>query len=207
MKNSEMTVQDSLEIITKMIETRKSKWRDNGFILRFWGWLVLIASVGHYTLSVLELYQYIWFAWGLTILGAIYTPFHVAKIKKKKQKAEFLDKVSGFIWWTFAFNAFIIGFVFTYFWGHLTTGMILVLLGIAASIDGIIIRFKPMIIGGIITNLLGIFSLFWAVQILRGVVESQNFLILLVGAGICLTNIIPGYVLKKEFKSNNENHG
>jgi len=33
----------------------------------------------------------------------------------------------------------------------------------------------------------------------KDVVDSQNFIILLVGLGITLTNLIPGYIMKREF--------
>lgn len=205
MKDKQMTPQDSLELITRMIENRKSNWRDNGFIMIFWGWLIITSSIGHYILHHLELYNYIWMAWLTTILGAIYTPFHFAKIKKNLKKGEYLDKISGFIWWIFAINAFTFGFIFTPYWNHLTTGLILIILGISAAIDGRIIRFRPMVIGGIITNFLGLFCIYWTQLYNNGKVESISFLILFVGLGMTLTNIIPGYLIRKQYKA--DHHG
>lgn len=202
MENKNMDAKESLEIITRMIETRKSNWNDNGHILRMWGWLILFAAVAHFILFFFELYNIFWTPWLITIPGAIYSLIYFSKLKKKHGKSGFLDKLSGFIWWLFAINGFLLGFGFTFFFGHMGTGIILLLLGFAAAVDGKIMHFRPMVIGGIITNLMGFFTLFWMLLVYKEVFESQQFLILLVGAGISLTNLIPGYILKKELKEN-----
>lgn len=201
MDTNKLSATDSLEIITNMIEARKANWNNNGHILRMWGFLVLAASIGHYLLSLFGLYNYIWAAWSLTIIGAIYTPIYYSKYKKRFGESSFLDKISGFIWWTFAFNAFAFGFGLTWIWGHITTGLILVLLGVVAAIDGKLMRFPAMIWGGIITNIIGVFALVWIMLVYRDIVHQQDFLILLVGVGIVLTNLIPGFILKRAYKT------
>lgn len=204
MENTDMHPKQSLEIITRMIEARKTNWNDNGHILRMWGWLILLASIAHFVMGELEMYHILWLPWLITIPGAIYTVIYFSKLKKKHGKSGFLDKLSGYIWWIFAANAFALGFGFSIFFGHMGTGIILILLGFAAVIDGKIMRFRSMVVGGILTNLLGLFTLFWMLMVYYDVLENQNFLILMVGLGITLTNIIPGYVLKKEFDNKNQ---
>jgi hypothetical protein len=199
MENKTLQAQESIEIISRMIESRKSNWNDNGHILRFWGWLILFASIGHFTLFQLEFYKIFWMTWFITIPGAIYSLVYFARLKKKHGKSGFLDKLSGFLWWVFAVNAFILGFGFTYTFGHLGTGIILIILGFAAALEGRIMRFKPMIICGFLTNLLGFFTLTWMILYYNEIVTSNSFIILLVGLGITLTNLIPGYILKREF--------
>ncbi|MEA1873407.1 MAG: hypothetical protein U9N51_03125 [Bacteroidota bacterium] len=200
MENKTLQAQENMEIISRMIESRKSNWNDNGHILRFWGWLILLASIGHFTLFELGCYNFFWTTWLITIPGAIYSLIYFTRLKKKHGKSGFLDKLSGFLWWTFAINTFIIGFGFTFSIGHLGTGIILLLLGFAATIEGRIMRFRPMIICGFITNFLGFFTLTWMVLYYKEIVSTNNFIILLVGLGITFTNLIPGYIMKYEFK-------
>ncbi len=204
MENKAMHPKESMEIISRMIESRKTNWNDNGHILRVWGWLILFASIAHFVLLEFQFYQIFWTPWLITIIGAIYTIIYFARMKKSQGKAGFLDKLSGFLWWLFAVNAFALGFGFTFFFGHMGTGIILILLGFASAIDGRIMRFRPMLIGGLLTNLMGFFTLGWMLLLYKDVVASQNFIILLVGIGITLTNLIPGYIMKREFDRKNQ---
>jgi hypothetical protein len=200
MENKNLNPRESIELISRMIDIRKTNWNDSGHILRMWGWLILAASIAHFILLEFEFYRIFWTPWLITIAGAVYTLIFFTRLGKKQGKSGFLDKLSGFLWWLFAINAFALGFGFTFFFGHMGTGIILIMLGFASALDGKIMQFRPMITGGLITNVLGLFTLGWMLLVYKEVVTEQNFLILLVGVGITLTNIIPGYIMKSEFK-------
>ncbi len=52
--------QDSIRVITEMIENSKSNFKDNSFFYLLWGWLVLIASVTNFALLKMGYYEIAW---------------------------------------------------------------------------------------------------------------------------------------------------
>lgn len=77
--------------------------------------------------------------------------------------------------------------------------MILVLYGMPTFLSGVILKFRPLIIGGICCWLLAIVSPF----------VDNDFQLLLLATGVCAGWIIPGYILRNRFKKNiaNTNNG
>ena len=63
---------DSLAVIMNMIHSAKADISDESFYYLLWGWLVLIASLTHYTLLYLSI-EMAPMAWMLMPLGGIIT--------------------------------------------------------------------------------------------------------------------------------------
>ena len=55
--------QESLRIITEMIQTAKHSVVDKSFHYLMWGWLVLTASLLNYFLLIVVKTQYSWLPW------------------------------------------------------------------------------------------------------------------------------------------------
>lgn len=70
--NENLTPKESLEIISGMINNRKTRLKSSGFMIIFWGWLVIAAAAGQMVLMYLELYNICWTPWLLTIAGGVF---------------------------------------------------------------------------------------------------------------------------------------
>jgi len=70
---------------------------------------------------------------------------------------------------------------------------VLVLYGMPTFLSGIILKFRPLIWGGIGCWLLSLVSMFIPFE----------FYMLLLGAGVIIAWIIPGYLLQSKYKKQN----
>jgi hypothetical protein len=184
--NENLTPKESLEIISGMIKNRKTRLKSNGFMILFWGWLVIAAATGQIILMLLELYNICWTPWLLTLAGGVFAVLYGRRCKEKRSEQSHLDVISGTVWLMFALNAMILGFVFLpLVLGVKYMGIVLILLGMASVIEGVVSQFRPSVIGGIISNVLGFVNLLLI------------FFFLIIG--ILVTNIIPGYIIRKRY--------
>ena len=71
MENEEkmMTGEESLRIITEMINKTKVNIRQGSFHLLFWGWLILICSLSEYVLFKFTDFSTPWYVWFFVIPG------------------------------------------------------------------------------------------------------------------------------------------
>ncbi|MFW6095142.1 MAG: hypothetical protein ACOC8S_01745, partial [Bacteroidota bacterium] len=73
MNKNELTPQESLQVINEMIDTSKTRMRENGFIYLFWGWLMMFCALDQFVLLQLEYYEISYYPYFLGIPGGIYT--------------------------------------------------------------------------------------------------------------------------------------
>ena len=65
----EMTGEESLRIITQMINKTKVNIQQGSFHLLFWGWLILMCSIADPILTNFTSYAHPYYVWFLTIPG------------------------------------------------------------------------------------------------------------------------------------------
>ena len=71
MENEEkmMTGEESLKIITEMINKTKVNIRQGSFHLLFWGWLIIVCSLSEYLLDKFTDFAHPYYVWFLVIPG------------------------------------------------------------------------------------------------------------------------------------------
>ena len=62
-----LTGQESLNIITEMIETAKGNVKDRGFYFLLWGWIVIITNLGHYLLHTFTEFKHPYYIWAVSV--------------------------------------------------------------------------------------------------------------------------------------------
>ena len=147
MENKTMKPEESLSIISSMIETEKMRFGENGFIYRFWGWLVVAAATLQYLLIFIE-YQHHYFAWFLMLAGGVYTGIYYSKAKNQVQMP-LSGKLMAYTWTAIGLNIFIVSFILPQTAGEMLLLFILSFIGIGTIISGAMLRFPIMIVGGI----------------------------------------------------------
>jgi hypothetical protein len=190
--NSNLTGQQSFEIITKMIETAKGNMQRSSFYFLFWGWLVLFCSLGQYFLLNFTDYKYPYIVWLLVIPGMIVS-FVYSFVKERKVKVRtHYDTIYVTLWMTFLLSYVIILLLMSKI-NYVIAPLILLLAGNATFLSGLILKFKPLMFGGII---------FWIVTVLS-IYLDHKISDLLVAVSVLLGYIIPGYMLRSSQKKNN----
>ncbi|MBU2649580.1 MAG: hypothetical protein KKA81_01485 [Bacteroidetes bacterium] len=178
-----------LKVIIETIENAKNNIRDNGFFYLLWGWLVLIASLLHYFLQNYTGFRYFFIGWPvLMISGMIVSIVYGIRLGKRAMVRTYLDSMLIYLWWSFTFTLILL--LFMTFYGFISfevmNPLIVILFSMCTFVSGGIMRFRPLIIGGLMGWILGGAAFF---------VERDSQL-LLTALAIVIAYLIPGYILK-----------
>jgi len=191
---TQFTEQQSIKVIHEMIENTKAKFRDNGFFYLLWGWLVLIASISHFIMMNLG-YEYAWLPWPVMMIGGgIVSGIAGYRLGKKASVKTFFDTAIVSLWYAFTITLFIIlvaSGVGRISWDTANV-LIIALYGLGTFISGNMMKFKPLIYGGIFSWILACVGLFL----------PALYSLPLVSVSIIVAYLIPGYMLKSRAKSN-----
>ena len=186
--------QDSLRVIREMIENSKAKIKDNGFFYLLWGWLVLIASLSNFFLLKIG-FEQAWLPWPVLMIGGgIVSGIAGYRLGKKATVRTMLDTSMIYLWYGFLVTLMIIlisASIGRLSW-EITNALIIALYGLGTFVSGGILKFKPLIFGGIFS---------WAIAIVTLFITGP-FSLLMVALSIVVAYLIPGYMLKSRFNNN-----
>jgi len=188
METNNFTPNESLAIIQEMIETEKLQFSENGFIYRFWGWLVVIAAFGQFVLLQAELYSYSYYPWFLMMFGGIFTGIYYGR-QKNKTSMPLSGKVFAYTWVIISFTIFGVAFFMPVKAGGWLLFIILSQIAVGTVVSGALLRLNVLIIGGFICNVMAFVSIFTPYQ----------YWTLLTIIAIVATNLVPGYLLKYKY--------
>ena len=185
-----------MQLIESMINRSKDKFAEDGYMYLVWGWLVLGCSLLQFILLHILQYAQHYIVWLATIPAFIYQYFYISKKHKQQTVVTYTDYIIGFVWITFAIVIVLLGFLI----GMLTSGdyythiihILLAVYGMPVFLTGIIIRFRPLILGGIAC---------WVLCIISTFIKIYDYQFLLIPLAMLLAWVIPGYLLRAKYKS------
>ncbi len=183
-ESQNLTAKQSLDIITSMIHEVNGKVRKNAFYFLFWGWIVMLANLGTYVLSVVG-YPYPYIVWVITIPAWIVTMYRGYRESKKAGIATHLGSITKWLWTMYGICIFTF-VAFSNVLNHQVNPLIITVSAIPTFVSGVMLRFKPFMFGGVA---------FWIFGIICFLTphETQP----LIGAvAILFGYLVPGYLLK-----------
>lgn len=160
MENSTLTPEQSLLLISKTIEQTKSRFKESGHIFVYWGTLTVIVFGSQLILSLLELYKFTMWPVYLFPLSIFYMIYFWIEEKKKNKPKTHIGTILGTLGWIFGINLMIMGFFCSDKLGDAMAPVFIIFFALFIIVCGLSIRFKPLIIGGILSNLIGLGSFF-----------------------------------------------
>jgi hypothetical protein len=182
-----MTGEESLKIISEMINKTKVNIRQGIFHLLFWGWLIFFCSLSEYVLYRSTDMENPWIVWLLVIPGA-FVSFIYGYVKGKKSPFHtYADMLYMWTWMAFFISAIVLFIIISKRMGSVAP-YILTLAAIPTFISGFIIKFHPLIFGGIS------FWVFALIAYFAGPAVGP----LAVPAAMLTGYLIPGYMLKNK---------
>jgi len=188
---------ESLELIQRMINQAKNRWCENGHLYLVWGWAVFICSIAQFVLAEWVHYEQHYLVWLLCAAVGIYQPYYLMRRGRKRQVQTYADRIVGYVWLAFVISLCLSGFYFGMLlgdWYYKIVGpAYLVLYGIPTFLSGIILQFRPLIIGGIGC---------W-VMTLGAAFTKGYYQLLFLSAAMLIAWILPGYQLRARFKKSN----
>ncbi len=189
MENNEnfMTGEESLKIISEMINKTKVNIRQGSFHLLFWGWLIFICSLTEYLLSKLTDIPNPWIVWLLVIPGAFVSMIYGYVNGRKAKVHTYAEIIYVWTWMGFLLSAIVL-FIIVSKDMESVPPFILTLAAVPTFISGFIIKFRPLIIGAITFWIFALVAHFGGFDIAH----------LAVPVAMLTGYLIPGYLLKRK---------
>jgi hypothetical protein len=183
--NQNLTAQQSLDIITSMIKQAQGKVSGNSFYFIFWGWCIVLANLGMYSLMRFSNYEHPYMVWLITVPAWATTIIYAYRHDKRSVVQSHLDRISTWLWMGMGICIIpVVAFGSVLGWN--ICPVILLMAAVPTFISGVIIRFKPLMFGG---------AVFWIGGILCFLVPQQEQY-LVSAITIALGYLVPGYLLK-----------
>jgi hypothetical protein len=183
-KNDNLNAQESLDLITSMIRQTQGNVSENSFYLLLWGWTITLCNFGMYIIWLYVKPGYAPLVWLLCIPAGIATMIYSMKHASGKPMTH-LERINMWLWIGMGITitpAWIFGDKINW----MVNPVIFMTIGLATFLSGIIIRFRPMVIGGIV---------FWVSAILCYIVSPIDQY-LVGGVAVILGYLVPGYMLR-----------
>ena len=180
--------EEQIEVISKVINSTKENLKPLSVNFIFWGSLIVVMSLIHY--SIPQFIQYTEYSsllfWTIVpVLGMIFTIVYNIKIRKVLGYETYLNRVIKIIWGIFNLSWLVMVVMSLLNGINNPVPEILFLLSTTLITTGIIIKFKPIVIGGILLMLFTVYINFN---------PNINFLIVNI-IGVSLGMLVPGISL------------
>jgi hypothetical protein len=187
MENEEklMTGEESLRIISEMINKTKFDIRQGSFYLLFWGWLIFACSLSEFLLLKFTGFTHSYYVWFLVIPGVFVSMLYGFITGRKAKVRTYTGVLYMWIWIGFLISATVLFIVHSKRMDTVAP-YILLLAGLPTFFSGFLIKFKPLIAGGIC---------FWVVSLVI-FFAGPAFASLGTAIAMLIGYLIPGYMLK-----------
>ncbi len=185
-ENSPLSAQESLHIITDMIRQSKGNAQNYSFYFLLWGWVVVLANLGMYALTFLH-YAYPSLVWVITFPAAIISALYGYRQEKKIGMSTHLDTIGAWLWISYSVTIFTVMFFGSKIHWQINPVM-LIFSAVPTLVTGKMLKFKPLVLGGIS---------FWILGLICFLVPlSEQPLVSAVG--IIIGYLVPGYQLRNK---------
>lgn len=183
-QDSELTPIQGLQMITEVIAKTKDNLREHSFPFLLWGWLIAVASFSFFVLHVYTSFSLYFLPFPvLALVGIVLTIRYYTG--RRFYPETYLSYYLKRLWLVLGISFILVVLIhligeeppFTY---------TLLIAGIGTMVSGLVLRFRPLVLGGIVFLLFSIAS----------VVTPDRFKPLLQGIAVVTGYLIPGYQLK-----------
>ncbi|MGH2552696.1 MAG: hypothetical protein ACRDEB_03200 [Chitinophagaceae bacterium] len=204
----QLTEKESLDLITKMINKAKESCHDTGIAAIMWGALIAICAL--VKLSEIHFgYRLPFDIYLLTVVAIIPQIFISIKSKKERKVKSYDDAFMDSLWLGFGITIFLMilitNFLFNALEGYRVASgnsaefilyefmspLFLLLYGLPTFVTGLSMKFKPMILGGILCWICCIITIF----------TSVKADLLLTAFSAVFAWLIPGIILEKDYRN------
>ena len=176
--------QESLDLITSMINRAKGNVQKNSFYFLLWGWTIMVCNLGIYIMiRFLEMHDPFWI-WLLTVPAALVSGLYGRK-QEQSRTTSHLDNINKWLWIGFGVICFTI-VIFGFKINYQINPVIICMSAVPTFVSGIMLKFKPLIIGGL---------LFWISGIILFMLPMEEQF-LAAALAIASGYLVPGYLLK-----------
>ncbi len=191
MEDKNLSTRESIDLISKMIENTRRNFNDKGgAMFLIWGYATVAVTIAvSVAFWFTRNYNTMWIWWALPVIGSIFTALHFKKHKRNVQT--YLDRAVNYVWTVFA-AACLVCSIFSFVSEAFAERPIIdilftigLMMGMATALTGLIIKFRPVAVGGFLGMALS-FAIPWFPNMWQFPIFAAIFL---------LGQVIPGHML------------
>ncbi len=190
--NQQLSEEQSLSIINEMIYKGKTNLKEKSAFYLIWGWAVLLAAGIEYIILSVSTSNFHWLSWPICMAGAgLLSMYEGRKQQKNRQYITFTDNAMKYTWIGFILYLLIVLFMSSLIGWAAAYVLIIGLYGLGTFISGGILKFKPLLIGGVLSLALSLLSI-----LMYETFGSFKNILLLLCLSIIVSYLIPAYILR-----------
>lgn len=186
----EFSPRDSLRIIHTMIEKTKQNISHQSIYFLLWGWGAFIGFTSQYILKALFKYPKHYEVWWISVVCLILNCYYALKHAKKEKVKTYVDENMQNLWAGLTISFVVSCVLFTKTGWQNCYPFFMLLYGMGTFISGKILKFTPLVIGGMASFLLAAISVWF----------NYDYQMLFAAAAILFSYIIPGHLLQMNYK-------
>ncbi len=187
-------MQQRLDLIESMIRKARNNFSENGHLYIVWGWVIFACCLVQYFAGSLMGYKQAYLVWMACWAVVPYMIWYIRRQKKREKVRTYTDEIMNTVWVTFGISAFLLVCVLGLALGpdmyKIVLPLYLCLYGIPTFLCGVILRFRPLVAGGIACWILSLASVFTPVR-------EQ---VLLIALAMIAAWLLPGYQLRSRYR-------
>jgi hypothetical protein len=195
-QEKQMTGQESLDLIARMINTARRDYLDSGLSALLWGSVIGFCSLASFINRVtwkINGFEYIWFLSFLAVIPQVVIAVREARMRRYRSVEG--DRMGG-IWISFAIAVFLLNFIFGRFPTDAEPAVYLMLYGVPTFATGYVRGFRPMVAGGIACWAFAVLSLYC----------GYPYTLLCITGGALIAWFIPGLILRRRYLNAKKTH-
>ena len=187
MENEEklMTGEESLKVITSMINKTRVNVTQSSFHLLFWGWLIFACSLSEFLLYKFTSFTNAWYVWVFVIPGVFVSMIYGFTKGRKASVHTYAEGIYVWVWMAFLIASVVLFIVHSSQMENVSK-YILLIAAMPTFVSGIILKFKPLIWGGVSMWILALAAHF----------GGETISSLAVPVAVITGYLIPGYILR-----------
>ncbi|MBS1581416.1 MAG: hypothetical protein JST66_04360 [Bacteroidetes bacterium] len=183
-----MTPTQSLKVIEEMIAQAKRSFHRQSYYFMLWGVLLIAAMLFNYVMALRgsTIGGYAWPVMG--VVGGVLSFLHGAREGRSKPVTTPMDRVIMWLWMAFVVTLLLTILSSASSGQAMPLASIIVLTGLPTFVTGQLMRFRPLVFGGILFWVLGAVAYFVPISVT----------VWLFIAAIFFGYLVPGYLLKRQ---------
>ena len=187
MTQEKFTPQESLSLIQSMIAKARQDISLKTHYYLVWGWLTFIACISQFILKNILEYERHYLVWLLMLAGAAYSVYMGRREDRSNRVKSYIGESMQQVWLGLGLAYVVLSFVLTRIgWGTNVFPFFIILYGLGTFISGRILKFRPLVIGGLLA---------WALACIS-VYLKYDYQMLTCAAAILVSYIIPAYMFR-----------
>jgi hypothetical protein len=188
MENEEklMTGEESLKVITSMINKTRVNVTQSSFHLLFWGWLIFACSLSEFLLYKFTNFTNAWYVWFFVIPGVFVSMIYGFTKGRKASLHTYAEGIYVWVWMAFLIASVVLFIVHSSQMESISKYILLVA-AMPTFVSGIVLKFKPLIWGGVSMWVLALAAHF----------GGETISSLAVPVAVITGYLIPGYILRR----------